>query len=265
MNRTARMSVFVVAVLAMVPLAFVACGGDQEAEAQAEREARLAELEQQKQELDAVREELAAMEERLDRARAGELPEGEEVDVTQLQTEIELKDAEITTQAEDLNAALVEFINSNPPLEGEPLTEQQEQAFDLKAREDMVLAEEYITEGGDYPRAIRIYQDILTYAPDNERVKEALARAEANRYMTQERFSQVEQGMSQAEVQELLGPVNFQNRREFPEQGVVAWYYPKSPERDAAGVFFRERDGRWVVYRADFEAVKAASADDGEG
>lgn len=265
MNRTARLSVILVAALALAPLAFTACGGgSEEAEAEAEREARLAELEQQKQELDAAREELDAVEERLDQARAGELPEGEEVDATQLQTEIAQKDAEITTMAEDLNAALVEFINSNPPIEGEPLTEQQEQAFDLKAQEDMILAREYITEGGDYPRAIRIYQDILTYAPNNERVKEALAEAEANRYMTQERFSQVKQGMAQAEVVDLLGPVNFQNRREFPEQGVVAWYYPKSAARDAAGIFFRQRDDRWVVYRADFDAVKPAG-ENGEG
>jgi len=262
MNRTARMSVVLVAALALAPLAFVACGDDPETEAQAESDARLAELAQQKQDLDAVREELLRLEERLDQARAGALPEGEEVDVTQLQTEIAQKDAEITTMAEDLNAALVEFINSNPPIEGEPLTEQHQRAFDLKAQEDMVLAEEYITEGGDYPRAIRIYQDILTYAPDNEQVKQALAHAETNRYMTQERFSQVEQGMTQDEVQGLLGPVNFQNRRDFPDQGVVAWYYPKSAARDAAGVFFRQRDDRWVVYRADFDAVAAAGEND---
>ncbi|HSL82670.1 MAG TPA: hypothetical protein VLF66_07825 [Thermoanaerobaculia bacterium] len=264
MNRTARMSVVLAAALALAPLAFLGCGGDEQAEAQAERDARLAELEQQKQELDAAREELAALEERLAQARGGELPEGEEVDATQLQTEVAQRDAQLTTLAEDLNGALVEFINADPPIEGEPLKEHHQRAFELKAQEDMVLAEEYITEGGDYPRAIRIYQDILTYAPDNERVKQALAHAEANRYMTQERFAQVQQGMTQNEVQALLGPVNFQNRRDFPDQGVVAWYYPKSPARDAAGVFFRERNDRWVVYRADFDAVKAAG-DDGEG
>lgn len=265
MNRTARMSVVLVTVLALTPLAFSACGSDQEAEAQAAREARLAELEQQKQELDAAREELAAQEQRLEQARAGELPEGEEVDVTQLQIEIEQQDADITTLAEDLNAALVEFINANPPIEGEPLTEQHQQAFELKAQEDMILAREYITEGGDYPRAIRIYQDILTYAPDNEQVKEALAEAEANRFMSQERFSQVKQGMTQAEVAALVGPVNYQNRREFPDQGVVAWYYAKSPDRDAAGVFFRQRNDQWVVYRADFDAVPKAGSGDDEG
>lgn len=265
MNRTARMSVVLVAALVLAPLAFTACGDGEEAEAQDAREARLAELEQQKQELDAAREELIAQEQRHQQARAGELPEGEEVDVTQLQTEIAQKDAQITTMAEELNAALVEFINANPPLEGEPLTEQHQRAFELKAQEDMILAREYITEGGDYPRAIRIYQDVLTYAPDNEQVKEALAEAEANRYMSQERFSQVKQGMTQAEVAALIGPVNYQNRREFPDQGVVAWYYAKSPDRDAAGVFFRQRNDQWVVYRADFDAVPKAGSGDDEG
>lgn len=257
MNRTPRMSVLVVTVvtLALLPLAFAACSGDPEAEAEVEREARLAEIEEQKQELDAAREELAALEERLRQARAGELPEGEEVDVTALQAEIDRKDADTADQAEEWGAALVEFINANPPLQGEPLTELQKRALDLKAEEDLFLAEEHITKGGDYAQAVRIYENILVYAPDHEGAKAALAEAEAMRWMDQERFSQVEEGMTQGEVEELLGPVNYRNRREFPDQGVVAWYYPKSERRDAAGIFFRQRDDRWVVYRTDFDAV----------
>lgn len=249
-------------------LSLVACGGTSEEDQQAERQARLAELEQQKEELDAVREELARKEERLRQARAGELPEGEpegeeapegqEVDAEQLQAEIEQTDSRITTMAEELNQALVEFINADPPIQGEPLTETQERAFDLKAQEDMALAEEYITEGGDYRRAIRIYEDILTFDPDNQAAQEALDEAHAMRYMDRERFGQVQEGMTQAEVIETIGPANLRNRKDYPEEGVVAWYYPKSEDGDAAAVWFRQEDGeQWIVYNTDFDAVES--------
>lgn len=256
------------AVALVAALSLVACGGTSEEDQQAERQARLAELEQQKEELDALREELAQMEERLRQARAGELPEGEEapegegapegqdVDAEQLQAEVEQTDSRITTMAEELNQALVEFINADPPIQGEPLTETQERAFDLKAQEDMDLAEEYITEGGDYRRAIRIYEDILTFDPENEDARAALERAQSMRYMNRERFAQVEEGMTQAEVAETIGPANLRNRKDYPEQGVVAWYYPKNEDGEAAAVWFREEDDQWVVYNTDFDAVQ---------
>lgn len=266
MNRTARMSVVLVTVLTLAPLAFSACGADQEAEAQAEREARLAELEQQKQELDAAREQLKAKQERLRQARAGELPEGEEADVTQLQTEIQQEDAEITTMAEELNGDLTAFINQLgeqlAPAPGEPLPEVMQEAIALKAEEDMTLAREYITQGGDYSRAIDMYKAILAYAPDDQRVQEALAQAEERRYMDEERFSQVERGMTQSEVAEVLGPVYFRNQHEYPDQGVLAWFYPKSAERDAAAVYFRKDGERWVVFRTDFDVPRG---DQGSG
>lgn len=238
-------------------LALSACSGeDEEAAAQAARDARLAELEQQKEALDGARAELAEMEERLAQAAAGE---GGEADPEALRAEIERRNSEITTAAEDLNAALTNFINEVAQTAevgpGEPMPEAMQQAIALKAEEDMTLAREFITEGGDYARAIDMYGAILNYDPDNQRVKDAIAEAEAMRYMDQERFSQVEAGMTQAEVEELLGPVNVRNRREYPDQGIIAWYYPKSAARDAAGVWFRQRDGRWEVYKLDFNAV----------
>lgn len=275
MHRIVRSPVVTAAFAAVAlaaTLSLVACGGTSEEDQQAERQARLAELEQQKEELDAVREELAQKEERLRQARAGELPEGEsegepqgeeapegqEVDAEQLQAEIEQTDSRITTMAEELNQALVEFINADPPIQGEPLTETQERAFDLKAQEDMALAEEYITEGGDYRRAIRIYEDVLTFDPDNQAAQAALDEAQAMRYMDRERFGQVQEGMTQAEVAETIGPANLRNRKDYPEEGVVAWYYPKSEDGDAAAVWFRQEDGEeWIVYNTDFDAVES--------
>lgn len=259
MNIIVRRPVVHVVVLALVlGLGAVSCSsGDDEAARNAERQARLDELAQQQEELQAAREELQELEARLVDAEAGNLPEGEEVDVTELRTAIGQKDAQITTMAEDLNQALVEFINADPPIEGEPIDPLVARAFDMKADEDIALAQEYITEGGDYARAISIYQDILAFDPDNAAAQEAMAEAERLRYMDEERFAQVQKDMTQGEVEQALGPANLRNRREYPDQGVLAWYYPTNTEGAAAAVWFRKKDDAWIVYRTEFDAIRS--------
>lgn len=266
MITTVRRPVVPVFVLALaLCVALVSCtGGDDEAVQNAERQAQLDALAQQQQELQAARQELSDLEARLADAEAGDLPEGE-VDVTALRTEVEQKDAQVTTMSETLNQGLADFINADPPVEGEPIDPLVERAFVLKADEDVAIAKEYITEGGDYARAIGIYDDILSFDPDNTAAQEAKAEAERLRYMTEERFTQVQEDMTQAQVVQVVGPANVRNRREYADQGVVAWYYPKSAAGDAAAIFFRKRNDQWVVYRTDFNAVKAdaePSADD---
>lgn len=239
-------------------LALTSCaGGDEDAARDAERQASLEELAQQQQELQDARQELAELKVRLVEAEAGDLPAGEEVDLTALRTEIEQKDAQITTMAENLNQGLVDFINDDPPVEGEPIDPLVERAFAMKAEEDVALAREYITVGGDYARAISIYDDILSFDPDNPTAQEAKAEAERLRYMDEERFAQIEKDMTQAQVEQAIGPANSRNRREYPDQGVLAWYYPKNGAGDAAAVWFRKKDGTWVVYRTEYNAVEA--------
>lgn len=239
-------------------------GGDEEAAAAA-RQARLTELREQKATLDQARQDLKAMEDQLERAKSGELEEGEEVDQDALQAEIDKKNAEITNEAEKLNGDLVSFINDDPPLEGEPISPETKAAFDLKADEDIILAKEYITQGGEYGRAIQIYDDILSFAPDNQAAMDAKAEAETLRYMDEERFSQVKKGMNRKQVQEVLGTVNQRNVRDYPEKGLQAWYFPKDEEGNAAAVFFRKKGDGFEVYRTDFDAVKKQDEEGAEG
>lgn len=259
---TARATALAVAT-AVVLFSLTACSGEngEETALQAEREAQLQQLEQQQQEVEAAREELARLQDRLTAAEAGDLPEGEEADPTALRVEIEQQDARITAMVEELNQALVDFINADPPIAGEPTPPLTEQALVLKADEDVALAREYITQGGDYARAIAIYEDILEYAPDHPGATEAKTEAERLRYMDEERFSQVETGMTQGEVEAILGPAKPRNRRVFEDRGLAAWYYPKNPDGDAAAVMFRQRDGRMQVYKVDFDAVQKADGD----
>lgn len=272
-----RSILVLVGVVAVLGLAAACSGGDGASEEDAANQARLAELREQRDALMTAREEIATLRERLEMAESGEPEaageaaegeaEGEEaepVDPVALQAEIDQKDADLTAQVEQFNADVVAFINEHAPLQGEPVPEILTQAFALKASEDVILAKEYITQGGDYARAIQIYQDILAFDPNNAEAQEALAWAEDMRYMSEERFTQAENGMTMEQIEKILGVVHYSNRREFPERGVIAWYYPKNPEREAAAIFFRKKGDTYEVYKTDFNAVSKSDVENGD-
>jgi tetratricopeptide (TPR) repeat protein len=156
----------------------------------------------------------------------------------------------------EFNRRLVEFINADPPVQGEPASERQKAALRMKSDEDILLARQFIEHGGDYQRAIDIYKEALAVDPGNPRLREELARAQARRYMTRETFDQVKEGMEQEEVRAFLGQPNLHNVREYPDRGVVGWFYPKDSSGRAAAVWFHEEGGRATVYLLDFDALE---------
>ena len=164
---------------------------------------------------------------------------------------------------EAFTGQLAGFINSQEIYEGEPLTEIQRAAFDMKDDEDILVAKEYIEKAGNYQKAIDIYTTALLADPTSEKLMAAKAEAEAMRYMTEERFAAAKKGMTRDEVRALLGTPKPTNVREF-EKGVIGWFYPKEEPRTAAGVYFREKKGVYVVYSADFDAIKADSDEEVE-
>ncbi len=162
--------------------------------------------------------------------------------------------------ADELNRRLVEFLNADPPVQGEPLKPRQKAALRMKSDEEIHLAHTYIEQGGDYLRAIDIYKAAMLVDADNPRLKSELARAEARRYMTRETFAQAQKGMDPDEVRRLLGQPNLNNVRSYPERNVVGWFYPRDASGTAAAVWFHKEEGRLVVYLADFDAVNPQSA-----
>jgi outer membrane protein assembly factor BamE (lipoprotein component of BamABCDE complex) len=166
---------------------------------------------------------------------------------------------EVASRAEELDRRIVGFINADPPAEGEKLAGRRLEAVRLKSDEDILLAHEFIEQGGDYRRAIEIYEAALAVDPDNPRLADELAAARARRYMTAERFAQVKKGMTQDEVRELLGQPNVRDVREFPERGITAWFYTRDADGRAAAVWFSRGSSRDLpaVYMADFHAVEA--------
>lgn len=226
----------------------------------AAQEAVIAELEEAKKALDASREELAELEAKL---AAPEEPEetaveGQEpFDVEAAKQRVEELKAEIESAADDLGSRIVGFINDDPPLQGEPLNPRQQRAVEMKIDEDILLAQDYIDVGGDYKRAISILEGMQPLAPDHPRLTAEIAKANELRFMTEERFATVKNGMTEEEVRESLGPVNLRNVKEYPDKKVTAWFYRKE-DGGAAGVYFQERKGKLVTYKLDFNAVNAS-------
>ena len=155
----------------------------------------------------------------------------------------------------EFNRRLVELINAGPPVQGEPASKRQKAAIRMKSDEEIVLARQFIEQGGDYQRAIDVYKEALAVDPGNPRLREELARAQARRYMTRETFDQVKEGMEQEEVRRLLGQPNLHNVRDYPDRGVVGWFYPKDTSGAGAAVWFHKESGRATVYLLDFDAL----------
>ncbi|HSM13187.1 MAG TPA: hypothetical protein VLA66_03900 [Thermoanaerobaculia bacterium] len=244
-------------VLALAAAVATGCGPSEEAQKAAAAEARKAEwaaIEQDKSALDAQRQELEAA-----RAAAA-APAADEAAAEAAQAALAQAEADVTAASDALYQRVTDFINADPPVEGEPLTEQQQTAFRLKSTEDMAIAREYIERGGDYRRAIEIYLAALAVDPDNQELRAALVEAEANRFMTPERLALVKSGMSEDEVVAVVGRPLTRNVREYPEKKVTAWFYPTDEAGNAAGVFFQLKGDQKVVYEINPEAVKAAGA-----
>ena len=253
-------------VAGLVALVMVSCGPKGPSEAELAREADWASLQEDKQALDELRQELAELRQKVAEGPAEEEAEGEgetegeaaaEGEPAPTEADVEELANTIAEKADEFGGRLVTFLNSDPMIEGEPPTERQLAALHMKSDEDIALAREWIDKGGDYKRAIDIYNNALRFDPDNEAVKAALADAEANRYMTAERFKGVKKGMTEAEVRAVLGQVNLHNVKPFPDRNVTAWFYPTGDNGAAAAVWFEEKkDGINKVYRLNYEEVK---------
>jgi tetratricopeptide (TPR) repeat protein len=253
----------------LVALILVACGpsgpSKQELALQEEFEA----LQEMQVELNGKRQELADL--RMELAAAvveeveaeTEVGEEEALEEEAIEEEVDLEavivalEEEVAALTDEYGGRLVDALNANPMIEGEEPTEMQRTLIAMKSDEDLALARDWIEKGGDYKRAIEIYNTALLIDPDNEKVMAALAEAESARYMNAELFEQAKKGMTQEQVRAVLGQVNLHNIREYPDRGVVAWFYPTNEAGGAAAVWFREskKTGELEAYLIKFEAV----------
>ena len=229
----------------------VACGPSEEERTATARAEAWAELEEAQSALNAKRAELEQL-----RARAAAPAEGEDAEA--LSAQADALDGEVGADGEALAQKLVNYINEAKWDLGGEMNEEQRAAFAMKSAEDMYLAQEYVAKGGDYRKAIEILERAHLNDPDNPDLAARIAEYEADRYITAERLAEVKRGMTEAEVEGVLGKPFHSYVRNFSEEKVFAWFYPKDPEQHgsgaAVGVFFNESDRK--VYRTDPNAVE---------
>jgi hypothetical protein len=245
-----------VVALALAAAGALGCAGGQEKNAAAGDPREQAWLRQTKEQLEAKRQDLAELRQQQREApvAAASTPVADQGDTDGIAARIEALEAEITELSDELGSRLVNYINSLEIALNEPFTPEQQEALRMKSDEDIAIAQEWIEKGGDYRRALEIYDGQLAWDPDYAPLREAREHAQSMRYMTQERFAGVTKGMTQSEVREALGPVNLHNLRKYPERDAEAWFYPKDGG-GAAAVYFMldKKKGLYTVYQTDFE------------
>jgi hypothetical protein len=146
------------------------------------------------------------------------------------------------------------------PEAGQPLPPHELAALHMRSDEAVRAARDFVARAGDYRQAIEICRSALSLDPGYPPLERQLAAAEAGRYVTAARFAQVKPGMTAAAVRGLLGPPNLHDVRDYPQRGLVAWFYPKDATGAAAGVWFKRAAGAGSnapgpVFQVDFDAL----------
>jgi len=276
-----EVTLFALLSLILVLLGLAACGPAEEQPTAGPGAEELAWLKENKPIVDAKRAELREAQEVL---AAGEFPEPEaeaaesegeaetgeaetaegageggvkplaEMTREELEARVGVLQDEVTRLSDQVAEKVVAYLNAAQLTVDGERTPDQQFAIDVKVGEDILVAQEYVDKGGDYSRALDIYHMAQALDPDNPELLAAIAKAESDRYMTEERFAQVKKKMTEDEVRRLLGQVKHTNVREFEDKGVVGWFYRKE-DGGAAGVYFKESKGQMLVYSTDYNAI----------
>jgi hypothetical protein len=231
-------------VLPLVLLPLAACGPGP---SQRSAHARAAAIEQEWTWLQQAKKNVDAKREQLEAAAVAENPDPKALAALR---------AQVGREGGELQRRLVGFLNAQPPVEGEPLTPHQKEAIRMKSDEDILLGRAFIEQGGDFQRAIELYEAALGLDPGYERLQTELQEARARRYISREAFDEVKEGMTEDEVRQALGQPNLHNVKEYTEHGVVGWFYPKDETGAAAGIWFDKESGSLKVFKVDFDAIR---------
>jgi hypothetical protein len=204
-----------------------------------------------KVELDALRVQL--------QAAGGPAPAGSQASDTA--SEREPLEHKVAALSAEFDRRLVAYINTDPPIEGSPLSERQLAAIRMRSDEEIAVAQETIARSGDYRRACEILEAALGSDPQNGRLHEELDRALADRFMAPARFSRATVGMTGEQVRAVLGQPNLHDILNFPARGVVGWFYPRDASGAAAAVWFTSHAGSLKAYLCDWNALPPPGAE----
>lgn len=102
------------------------------------------------------------------------------------------------------------------------------------------IVETWLTRG-KYSRAKEMIDNVLQFAPDNQRAKDIKAKAEDWELMTKEEFMKLKNGMYMDEVTQLVGyPVKKEENVDRYKRKIYGWFYKEPKDFKAVQVWFNE-------------------------
>ncbi len=246
-------------VVALTLSALVACGGKKQEQAAkvnlGEQLAKVKTLHAQHlekaQKLRELRHELGQLKAKpkLDAAEAQRKQELEE-QVRQASKELD------TVFTEDQNE-LANFLNT--ALNDAPQAPETLEGLKIYAEDTILNAKDFMNEAGDYRKAVELLETAQSYfesvsAPVPSELTSLLEEARKFRFITKERFDQVQKGMTTEQVKGITGTPLALNVREQEVKGrkVTIWLF-RSESGDIASFFFDEKG---KLYSKDWKTGK---------
>jgi hypothetical protein len=134
----------------------------------------------------------------------------------------------------------------------------------IYADEAILVADDMVAKAGDYKKAIDHLGNAESYftaaglTPYHPLVAK-IAELDDWRFITKERFDEVEKGMTKEEVADTVGQVYYRNIQETPSKGVETWLYKKR-EGGAAAFYFKIKTQK--VYDKNWDAVTVRAVEE---
>jgi hypothetical protein len=162
---------------------------------------------------------------------------------------------------EELQGNLAEYLTD--ALNEFPDAPDTSQALAIYSEEAMLVSEDMVLKAGDYKKAMDhlisaqgLYEQVglQPYQPLLDKIQEL----DDWRFIIQERFDGLKNGMTKDEVREVVGVPYYQNIQVDEKRGVEMWLYRKR-EGGAAAVSFKIKTGK--LYHKNFDAVKPRVAE----
>ena len=250
--------------LLVLPLLLTGCsrGPTEEEARQAALGEPLANIQAEFDQLTTVRSDLTAAKERLAELEGlRQLDDELKLELEALPGRIDELTATREAGFEALQDKLAEFLNL--ALNEYPQAPETVQALEIYSKEALSGAADVVAKSGDYSKAIEQLRSVQNYYESVEldpfpALEERIAEYDAIRFIDDDRFKSVTNGMTRDEVSAAIGFPYYQNIQVDEKRGVETWLYKKR-EGGAAAIYFKTTNGK--VYGKKFDAIKVQVVD----
>ena len=259
-NRFLSVSVVLIAIVGLVQ--GCARGPSEEELALAAFQEQFAELQQSydaliqiRSDAETTQQSIAEIEAIEERQRSDE----QKAELDALTAQLETLTGSAETAFEEVQGMLADFLNVG--INDYPDSPETAEALVMYSDEAILVAQDMVVKAGDYKKAIDHLSNAESYfeaagLTPYHPLRAMIAELDDWRFITQERFDQIQKGMTKEEVAEVAGQVYYRNIQVSESKGVETWLYKKR-EGGAAAVYFKTQTEK--VYDKRFDAVAATT------